>query len=322
MSRRLLYRLLWFVPTLLGMSLVCFLIMQLSPGEAFSELGMDPVVSDTTIAALRFQYGLEQPVWQQYLNWLYQVVHGELGNSISYNMPVWIVISSRMGNTLLLALVSTLLAWSLALPLGIYAARYSFRLSAQAVTTLSGIVGAIPSFVWALGFLFIAVRLSLPLSIGGATSVDYAWLAWPARIWDRMQHLLIPAAALGLVQAARLIRFIRATMLDALQQDYITTARGKGVPETWVIRRHACRNAANPWITILGMEMGGLLSGAAVTEAVTGWPGLGLLLLDAVNTHDSQLVLGGLITGGAMLVVGNLLADTVLAIVDPRATCD
>lgn len=314
LSRRLGYTLLM----LLGMTVASFLIMRLVPGDFLAELRLNPEISQSTLEALEKQYGLDKPLYVQYFHWLARAVRFDFGDSFTWQAPVRQLVGWRAGNTLILSVTALVVAWGLAVPIGIHAAVRQYSWSDKLFTTVSFMGLSLPGWFLALLVMFGIVRLGLGVPLGGATSVDYAWMGTWEKVVDRASHLALPALVLGVHATAGLMRYMRGSLLDVLRQDYITTARAKGAGRLAVIYKHALRNAVNPLITIFGFQLGDLLSGAALTEIVLGWPGLGQLMLHAVLARDYNLVMGGLVMSGVMLVVGNLIADVMLALSDPR----
>jgi peptide/nickel transport system permease protein len=230
------------------------------------------------------------------------------------------VIGSRLVNTLLLSLSAILITWLAAIPIGIYCAVHQYSMSDKIFSALAFVGMSLPSFFLAflmLYFLGSELRL-LPLS--GLKSANYDQLSSAGRIADMTRHLVIPATVLAIGGLAGLQRIMRGNMLEVLRMQYITTARAKGLPESRVIYRHALRNAINPMVTIFGFELSSLLSGAALLEIVCGYPGLGQVMLEAVRSQDLFLVMGSMLIGGLLLIVGNLVADVLLAIVDPQVS--
>lgn len=316
-------RLLYIVPMLLGISILSFFVMQLAPGSFLDQFRMSPQINPETLEAMARQYGLDKPPIVQYLIWLKNVVlHGDMGRSFSYNAPVAYLIGSRALNTVILTMSASLFAWLVALPIGIYSAVRQYSVGDRIFSFLSYVGLSIPNFFLALVLLYVVVVYRLPLPVGGATSIEYAWMTGWERFVDRVRHLIIPVLVLGTAQMASVSRYMRAQLLDQLRQDYVRTARAKGLRERAVIYKHAVRNALNPLITLFGFDLGTILSGAALTEQVTNYPGLGKLILGAVLSRDYWLVMGSLMIGGALLVLGNLVADILLALVDPRIRYD
>lgn len=310
-------RLLIAIPLLLAMSFVTFILIQIAPGNFFDTLKLDPQVSSETIARYEALYGLDKPVFTQYLYWLKNLVRLDLGYSFFYNAPVKNIIVRRLFNTFILSLSSLFFTWVIALPIGIYSAVNRGRIIDRFFSFLSFVGISIPSFFLALLLLYLAsINGFLPL--GGMRSVNFEHFSFIKKVWDIGMHLIIPTVVLSIGGIAALQRITRANLLDVLRQQYITFARAKGLPENRVIYHHALRNAANPLVTIFGYNLSGLLSGAALIEIICGWPGLGSVMLTAVRSRDLYLVMGSMLMGGILLLLGNLIADILLARVDPR----
>lgn len=305
--------------TLLLASALSFFIIQLAPGNFLDQYRQSPQFSPETLQQLEVQFGLDQPVWRQYLNWLYQVIcHGNFGLSFSYQRPVVEILWERVPNTLLLALASVLVTWLVAIPMGILGAINQNRSLDRGLQVLSYLGQGMPSIITGLVLLFFA-QLTAPLfPIGGRTSIIHSDLTRLGQILDVGWHLILPTLALSITSFAGLQRITRGQMLDVLRQNYIQTARAKGLSENRVIYVHALRNAVNPLITLLGFEFASLLAGAFITETYFNWPGLGKLILEAVTAQDLYLVMASLMMGAVMLILGNLLADLALSVVDPR----
>lgn len=317
MLRHVTRRLLQLIPMLLGITVMSFAIIQLSPGDFLAEIHLNPVVSQETVDRMRVNFGLDRPLYVQYLRWLINVIRGDFGFSFSYHVPVLWLIQSRLVNTLLLNVIALAVAWTIAIPVGIHAARRQYTASDNLLSFASYVGISTPTFFSGLLLLFVAFKTGW-LPIGGMTSLDYEGLPWFGKTLDVARHLIIPVVVLGVLSVAGLMRQMRANLLEVLRQDYVKTARAKGLPERIVVNRHAVRNAINPLITIFGFELGGLLSGSAILENVIGWPGLGQLILEAVLRKDLYVVMGSLVIGAVTLVVGNLIADILLAYSDPR----
>ena len=303
--------------TILSITLLSFLLMQLAPGDFLSKLSQIPDVSEEFIAAERARLGLDRPIWAQYLLWLGNMLRGDLGQSYASQLPVRTLIFQRAGATLLLAIASLVLTWAIAIPLGILSALKQNSWIDRLLQLISYTGQAMPSFVLAILLLFVAQNAS-GLPVGGMTSIDFAQLSLGQQAMDVLRHLLLPALALSITGFAGLQRITRGAFLDVLRQDYIQTARAKGLSEGRVIAVHALRNAINPLITILGFEFATLLSGSFIAEFFFNWPGLGRLLLDAVRGFDINVVMAGLLLGSFMLILGNVIADLALQYVDPR----
>lgn len=320
MVRYILRRLLLLGPLLLGITLVSWAAIQLVPGSGnyFQALVLQyPQISPQTIAALKAQFGMDQPPWVQYFRWLWSIVHLDFGLSFAYNVPVTWLIGTRALNTLLLSLTSLVVAWSVALPLGVYSAIHQYSALDGVLNTAAFIAISIPSFFSALLLLYAAYWSHL-LPLQGLTSVDFDTYPWWAKVLDIARHLVLPTIALGLFSVGGLMRYMRNYLLEVLRSDFVKTARAKGLAERRVIYRHAVRNAINPLVTLFGFELGGLLSGAAFVENIMGYPGLGRLILEALLKKDVFVVMASLLLSAVLLILGNLVADIMLAYVDPR----
>lgn len=312
-------RILQALLTLLLASALSFFVIQLAPGNFLDQYRQSPQFSEDILAQLEAQFGLDQPAWRQYFNWLYQVIFfGNFGLSFAYQRPVVDILWERVPNTLLLSFASFIVTWLIAIPLGIVGAVKQNQGLDRALRVLSYIGQGMPSIITGLLLLFFA-QLTAPLfPIGGRTSIIHDDLNWFGQILDVGWHLILPTVALSITGFAGLQRITRGQMLDVMRQNYIQTARAKGLPEDRVIYVHALRNAVNPLITLLGFEFASLLGGAFITENYFNWPGLGKLILDAVTAQDLYLVMASLMMGAVMLIIGNLIADLVLSVVDPR----
>ena len=317
MTSYIIRRLLIAVPLLLAISFVAFMVIQLAPGNYFDTLRMNPQISEETIEKYESQYHLDKPPLIQYAFWLKNLMRLDLGYSFSLNSPVLNVIKSRLFNTFILSLSAMLFTWLIAIPLGIFCAVHRNRISDRFFSALSFVGLSIPNFFFALLLLYL-VSLTGLLPLGGMRSANYEDFSGLGRFWDLIKHLIIPTVVIGTSSLAGLQRIMRANLLEVLRAQYITTARAKGLPENRVIYIHALRNAVNPMITIFGYSLSGLLSGAALTEIIVGWPGLGTVMLQAVRSQDLFLVMGSMLMGGVMLIGANLVADILLAWSDPR----
>ncbi|MGB6297943.1 MAG: ABC transporter permease [Rivularia sp. (in: cyanobacteria)] len=302
-------------------SIVSFLIIQLAPGEPLDNLRLNPTISPETIQAQREQFGLDKPWHIQYFRWLTSVItKGDFGTSFVSLRPVASLIWERVPATLLLAFTSLICTWAIAIPLGIFAAVKQNRATDRILQVISYAGQGFPSFITALLLLFFA-QITAPLfPVGGMTSIYHAELSPIGKAIDILWHMILPTIALSITSFAGLQRITRGELLDVLRQDYIQTARAKGLPENRVIYVHALRNAINPLITLLGFELSALLSGSFIAEFYFNWPGLGTLTLQAVRSQDLYVLMASLIVGAVLLIVGNLIADLLLKVADPRIT--
>lgn len=309
-------RILQTIPLLIIVSFISFFIIMLSPVDPLAELKLNPSISPETVQKERARLGLDKPVIVQYGKWAISFVKGDLGVTSS-GEKVSQKLKERIPNTLLLTSIVIFLTWLVGVPLGIIAAVNWKTPFDRLLTVLTSIGMAIPSFFFAVLLLMFAVKTGW-FPIGGLTSPNFAEMNIFTKIFDVASHLILPVMVLFTISLAGLQRQMRANMLDVLDSDYVKFARAKGLSEFVVVYKHALRNAINPMITLLGFEFAGLLSGAALTEYVFNYPGLGTLILEAVMKSDINLVMASLMMGAVMLIVGNLIADILLIITDPR----
>jgi peptide/nickel transport system permease protein len=311
MARRFLRAVLLVV----GVSALCFLFMQMAPGRFFDELRLNPQISPETIAQLSARYGLDQPLLLRYGRWISAVAHGDFGYSIAYNMPVGSLLWSRAKNTLLLTATATLLTWVIAVPLGVFAA--ASRSLDKVVAAGSSLLISIPEIVIAVGLLALAVRTRL-LPVGGMRSLDFEALSAWGNFRDVLLRMLLPVSILVLCSVAVIIRHVRASVLEELGAPYIQAARGLGIGPLRLLFRHVLPVAANPAISLFGFSLAALLSGSLLVEVITGWPGLGPLILEATLSRDLYIVIGGAMLSAVFMIGGNFIADLMLLVCDPR----
>lgn len=312
-------RLFQAVITLLLASALCFLVAEIAPGDYLDTLKQDPQITPERIAALSEQFGLDKPAVVQYFRWLWRILtRFDFGQSFVYFRSVSSLLIERVPATLLLAIASIIVTWAIAIPLGILSAVKQNSRIDQILRVLSYLGQGFPSFITALIFLIIAQFLSPLFPVGGMTSINHDQLSVIGKFLDIAWHMLLPTIALSITSFAGLQRLTRGQLLDVLRQEYIQTARAKGLPENKVIYVHALRNAINPLVTLLGFEFASLLGGSFIAEFFFNWPGLGRLTLQAVQAQDKYLVMASLMMGAAMLIIGNLLADLLLKAVDPK----
>jgi peptide/nickel transport system permease protein len=305
--------------TLLLASALSFAIIQLAPGSYLEVILANPKLSPETVEEFKRQFGLDKPPIVQYGLWLWQVVtRFNFGTSFVYSRSVASLLLERVPATLLLAITTIIVTWAIAIPLGIYGAVKQNSTSEKVLRLISYLGQGFPSFITVLILLIVAQSLSPLLPVGNLTSLEHDELTPFGKILDIAWHMILPTIALSITSFAGLQRLMRGQLLDVLRQDYIQTARAKGLPENRVIYVHALRNAINPLITLLGFEFASLLGGSFIAEFYFNLPGLGRLILQAVTAQDLYLVMGSLMMGAAMLILGNLLADLLLKAVDPR----
>lgn len=317
MWRFVLKRILHMIPLLLGVSLLTFVLMSLTPGGYFTSLLQNPQITPQTIAKLKAQFHLDRPWYIQYIFWLKSALEGNFGYSVAYKIPAAQLIFARLWNTFLLSAVATVIAWGVAIPLGIWAAVKRGSWVDHLCSLIAFLGLSVPDMLLALlALLFAASTGWFP--VGGAQSALYDFMAPGAQFWDRLHHLILPALVLAASSLAGIMRQMRSNLLDTLGAEYVTAARARGLGERWVIYKHALRNAINPLLTIFGYSLANLLSGAFIVENVMAWPGLGRLTMEAFFAKDAYLVVDSVVMATALLVVGNFIADLLLAWSDPR----
>jgi peptide/nickel transport system permease protein len=316
MSRYLLRRVATAIPVLFGISLIVFTLVKLQPGDPF--VGMvDPNSSPEQKQELLRRAGYDQPIPIQYLHWVSRAVLGDFGYSTQYGAPVLTVISSRLGNTLVLTLTSLALAALVAVPVGMQQALRRSTPSDLALSVFTFVALSIPTFF--LGILLIKVFAAdlgwLPAS--GVITVGAGYTGVHATL-DMLKHLALPAVTLAVVNAASLTRYVRSAVSDILDQDFVATHFATGASRGEVLGIHVLKNAAKPLVTIISLELPSLLSGALLTETVFGWPGIGRLNYEAVQNRDYPLLMGIIMFLALAIVVANLVADLIYSVVDPR----
>jgi len=301
-------------------SIISFIIIKLSPVDPLAELKMNPAISAQVLQSEKVRLGLDQPYYKQYFNWAGNFVKGDMGVSSS-GEKVADRLAERIPNTLILMIAVIVVTWLIAIPLGIYSALHWKSPVDRFLTIISSVGMAVPTFFFALLLLIFAVKTGW-FPVGGLTSVGFENFSILHKVLDVVHHLILPVTVLATASLAGLQRQMRGNLLDVLESDYVKMARAKGLPENQVIYKHAVRNAINPLVTLLGFEFASLLNGAALTEFVLQYPGLGRLILEAVMKSDINLVMASLMIGTVMLILGNLIADILLKIVDPRVNLD
>ncbi len=309
----LLRRLLTLIATLAGTSVVVFLVLDLLPGNAAQVL-MGADASPEAVAALAARLGLDQPAWARYLHWIGGLLTGQLGDSATYGTPVWSLITERLALTVPLALMAMLLATALALVVGIAAAARHNRAGDSLLMGFAQLGIALPNFWLAiLLILLFSVKLHW-FSAGGFDG----WGDSAESVLEGLRALVLPALSLALVQAAILARFTRSAMLEVMREDFVRTARAKGLSRRAVLWRHVLRNAMVPLVTVMGMQFAELLAGTIVVENVFYLPGLGRLIFQAISNRDLVLVRNCVMLLAAMVVVVNFIVDLLYAVIDPR----
>jgi len=320
MLRYLLKRLAILVPTFIGITVVCFLVIHLAPGEPTSmQAELNPKITPEAIQQLKRHYGLDKPLPVQYLIWMKNLSRLDFGASISADSrPVWDKIRERLPITISINVASMIIIFIVSIPLGVISAVRRGSMLDRAITVFVFIGFSIPGFWLALICMdFLGVRL-MWLPISGIHSQGYEHLGALAKVWDITRHLALPVFISAFGSLAGMSRYMRSSMLEIIRQDYILTARAKGLSERAVIYRHAMRNALLPVITILGLSVPGLIGGSVIFESIFSIPGLGKLFYDGIMMRDYNLIMGSLTIGAVLTLLGNLIADLAYSVADPR----
>lgn len=320
MARYTLKRLLMMIPILFGITIISFAVIHLAPGEPTDlATSLNPDVTPEAKEKMRRLYGLDKPIHVQYFSWIKRIVVLDFGNSFSPDRrPVVDKIKETIPITISINILSILLIIAVAIPIGIYSATHQNSLFDKAATIFVFIGFAVPTFWLALLMMrWFGIQLGW-LPISGVKSITYDYLSPMGKVWDVTKHLLMPVALSAFGGLAGLSRYMRSNMLEVIRQDYITTARAKGLPERIVIYKHAMRNALMPVITILGLSVPGLIGGSVIFESIFSIYGMGRLFYASVLSRDYPVVMGILVIGAVLTLIGNLLADVSYALADPR----
>lgn len=316
MGRYLLRRLLISIPVLFGITLVTFVIINLAPGDPVLALVNPEQISALGPGWLEEQkraLGLDKPLPVRYGLWLKEAIQGNLGYSYSDRQPIADKITERLWPTVKLMLTAQLLALAIALPIGVISALRQYSVIDYLATVFGFTAISIPSFFLALATIYLfAVKIQWLPSAGMAT------VGQPPSVVDSIRHLILPAMALGLGQAAPLIRYTRSSMLETIRQDYVRVAQAKGLPQRAVVYRHALRNALIPLVTVVALTLPQLLGGTVIIETVFAWPGMGTLAITAVRGRDYSTIMAINLIGAVAILVSNLIADILYAWIDPR----
>ncbi|MEX1257595.1 MAG: ABC transporter permease [Gemmatimonadota bacterium] len=316
-------RLLGAIPLILGILTLIFFLMHLAPGDPTTRY-FDPNISPEVIAQMRANLGLDQPLPIQYLRWMGAFVRGDFGYSFGQMRPIADILPEVMWNTLQLTLVSLVIIFVLGMLIGIYQAVRQYSTGDNVLTFLALFFYSMPGFWFALMLILIfALKASqgdwwIQFPASQMTSLNYGTMNPGAQIGDRIMHLILPSIALGVGSAAGVARYMRGSMLEVIRQDYIRTARAKGLSEGKVVFKHALRNALLPIITLMGLTLPYLFGGSVLVETIFAWPGMGRLIVDAVFQRDYPLIMATSFVISVMVILGNLVADALYAVADPR----
>ncbi len=317
-------RVLFMIPTLIAISIVAFILIQLPPGDFVTSLAASASASGNTIdpstlAQLRHEYGLDRPIWVQYWIWISKILfQGDFGRSFDWKAPVSDLLWNRLGLTFVLSFTALVFTWIVAFPIGIYSAVRKYSIGDYFATFLAFIGLAIPNFVLALILMYISLRF-FNMSVGGLFSPPFQDAPWSAaKVYDLAQHMVIPVVVLSASGIASLVRIMRANLLDELYRPYVVTARAKGLSEWRLILKYPVRAALNPFVSTIGWALPELVSGATVTAIVLNLPTTGPLLLRALISQDVYLAGSMILMLSVLTVIGTLISDLLLAWLDPR----
>ncbi|MGH7444468.1 MAG: ABC transporter permease [Longimicrobiales bacterium] len=327
MAAFILRRILGAIPLLIGIATIIFFVLNLAPGDPTAAM-LNPNMPPEIIEQLRRNLGLDQPIHIRYVKWMAAFFTGDWGYSMAQSRPVADILLDALPNTLILAAVSLLLVFAIGVVVGVIQAVRQHSMTDSSLSVIGLFFYSMPSF-W-LGLMLMLI-FSLKASVWGwpialpptgITSVDYDFLSTAGKVRDRLVHLILPVSTLTLALAAGVARYTRGQMLEVVRQDYIRTARAKGLPERTVIFKHALRNSMIPVITLLGLNLPYLFSGTVFIETIFAWPGMGRVIFEAIFQRDYPLVMATSFLFAVMVVLGNLLADVLYAIADPRIRYD
>lgn len=316
MWKTLLRRLLILIPQLIVLSLLVFFLANFMPGDALTGK-IDPNTSPVRLEELRQQWGFYDPWYVKYGRWLGNALKGDLGESTAYKIPVTELIGQRAGNTFWLAFMTTILTYTIAIPLGVISGRYNQKIADKAIVLYTFFALAMPSVVFGLLNIFFFVFKLNWFPMGGTVDVKYT-VGTLGYYWDRIYHMILPALTGALLYTVGTIQFLRSEIIDYKNSDFVVTARSKGVPENKVYSRHIFRNALLPVASFMGYDIAFMLGGSIFIEHVFSYPGMGYLFLESIQRRDYAVVNALIMLFAVLTVLGTLLSDILISIVDPR----
>lgn len=318
--KHILVKILWLGVVFIGITVLSFWVIHLAPGSPTDmQTTLNPMAGEAARVRLEKLYGLDKPVHVQYMHWMSRIVRLDFGRSMSGDhRPVWDKIKERLPLTLSLNIIAMLLTLGISIPIGVISAYYQGGWFDRISTVIVFLGFAMPGF-WLALLLMLFLGIAYPLfPISGLTSLGFASLSWWDKLLDLARHLALPLLVYTITGLAGMSRFMRSSMLEVLRQDYILTAKAKGLPTRTVIFRHGLRNALLPVITLLGLSVPGLIGGSVIIESIFALPGLGQLFYQGVMARDYPLIMGNLVLGAVLTLAGNMLADFGYSLADPR----
>ena len=315
MTQYLVRRLLMYIPVLLGISIILFCILALAPGDPFGNLAVNENIPPEILYNLRQQFGMDDPIHVRYVRWFVAMIQGDWGYSFVSRVPVVDLIMQRLPVTLFVLGSAYLVALLVALPVGILSAIKPYSIFDQIATTFAFIGYSLPTFFTGLLFILLFSIYLDWLPFIYSSTIEATGLAWAL---EHLRQAAMPIAVLGLFQAALLTRFVRASMLEVIDQDYVTTARSKGLHERQVILKHALRNALIPVATVIAYDIPSIFTGALITEQIFRVPGIGSLLIGSIESNDTPVAMAIVFVNAALVIIFNLVVDVIYGFLDPR----
>ncbi|MBM7643232.1 oligopeptide ABC transporter permease [Streptococcus loxodontisalivarius] len=314
MWKTILRRVIMMIPQLIILSVIAFFVAKMMPGDPFTGM-IDPNIDPAVIEQKRIEAGLYDPLYIQYFRWIGNILQGDFGQSIAFKQPVLQVIGQRLNNTIWLSLLTLILTYIIALPLGVIAGRYQNSIADKIIVVYNFLTYSTPTFVFAILMLWLFGYSTGWFPTRGSVEPGLTGIA---DLFSRIYHMIIPALTLAILSTTATIQYLRTGIIDAKSQDFVRTARAKGVPEKVVYNKHILRNSLLPIAAFLGYELTGLIGGSVFIESIFTYPGIGQLFMSSISTRDYSVILALLLMFGFATLLGTLLSDIIMSIVDPR----